>query len=104
MSARTEISQALKPWLSHSSWHSDHTLDASRFYRAVAQVIANAGTVWTESEFQEAVYDIIGRSQKTAFEEHVHQYATIAMNIRDYETVRPELLLPDALVGTCARS
>ncbi|QYY34173.1 hypothetical protein K2O51_32980 (plasmid) [Cupriavidus pinatubonensis] len=103
MSARTEIAKALKPWLIHSSWSSEHTLDASRFYRAMAQVIANAGTVWTESEFQNAVFDVIGWEQKATFEELVNEYTSVAMNIRDYEAVRPELLFPDALCGSYVR-
>ncbi|KAF7963925.1 hypothetical protein AWV80_04180 [Cupriavidus sp. UYMU48A] len=65
----------------------------------MTQVIANAGTVWTESEFEEAVFDVIGWEQKAAFEDKVREFAGVAMNIRDYETVRPELLFPEALNG-----
>jgi len=100
MSAKTEITKALQQWLDHDTWYTDQVLDASRFYRAVAQIIANAGTVWTEAELKEAVYDIIGIDLKAAFEEQVDEYTNIAMNIRDYETVRPELLFPDGLIGS----
>ncbi|MFJ4292153.1 hypothetical protein ACIP1U_20580 [Cupriavidus sp. NPDC089707] len=93
MSAQCEIAKALRPWLIHQSWFSAHPVDEGRFYRAMAEVIAHAGTVWTDSEFKEAIYDVIGRDRKAVYEECVYEYTSIAMRIRDYETVRPDQLL-----------
>ncbi|MBP0624947.1 hypothetical protein [Cupriavidus consociatus] len=104
MSAQCEIAKALKQWLIHQSWYSAHPVDQGRFYRAMAEVIAHAGTVWTDAEFEEAIYDVIGRERKTAFEEYVCEYTSIAMRIRDYETVRPDPLFADGVTGSYARS
>ncbi|QBY53064.1 MULTISPECIES: hypothetical protein [Cupriavidus] len=103
MSAQSEIAKALRQWLTHQSWYSAHPVDEGRFYRAMAEVIAHAGTVWTDSEFAEAIYDVIGRNPKAALEEYVHAYTSIAMRIRDYETVRPDPLFAYGGGGSYAR-
>ncbi|WP_349605752.1 hypothetical protein [Cupriavidus sp. DF5525] len=104
MSAQCEIAKALKQWLVHNSWYSARPVDEGRFYRAMAEVIAHAGTVWTDSEFEEAIYDVIGRDRKAVFAEFVYEYTSIAMRIRDYETVRPDQLFAYGVSGLFARS
>ena len=84
MTKQEQFAQALKGWLATDSWYTGHSLDEDRFRRAIRYAISSIGTDWSEQEFEDAVYANIGEQKRAAFEEYVHDFASIADHLREY--------------------
>ncbi|MBP0639131.1 hypothetical protein [Cupriavidus sp. AcVe19-6a] len=79
------IAEHLKSWLAHDGWHSGHALDENRFLKAVKDLNITVGTDWSEQDFEDAVYLVLGEKARDAFESFVQDYTNIALHLRDYE-------------------
>lgn len=81
------IANCLKPWLAVGTWHTSHEFDEKRFYQAVKHLNTTVGTTWSEGEFEDAVYEVIGEKSREAFGDTVQEYASLAVHLRDYERI-----------------
>lgn len=84
MTVQEQIAQSLKPWLDCPNWYTSHDFDEKRFLQAVKAVNDKVGTDWSEQEFQDAVYAVIGQAKKEGFQEYVSRFTSIALYLRDY--------------------
>lgn len=82
-----KLTNSLKPWLVHETWHTGHPLDDKRFHRALKDSFDQQGVQISSDDFRQAIaLGLIDHrpGDVKAFAEDIEAFAQRAEDIASY--------------------